>query len=345
MAKLILSDIISDIRGTVGTHTYSKWKATHLVKNRSVNYRTAHESPFVAPYKKFIAEVSQYWTNGLSQAQRDGWEAFADHIAARGYPYYGSDVYKLVGWHQYGGTMSGVNVFVLTNMLRWSIGKTNILEDDPIIFGTAPRPEFVALDFIPGPPRLLRITIARPATLPEPSWLRIFCRGHRLAHLIMAKTVQVLVGAAIPWDDTYNCTVEPPAATPAWTLGGADHCVAAAGIITIDTATPGGGAQCNYYLDVAGISNATGWIREFKMKVGSAVAGTQSLGIVVRDGVYEERLLFADDNIRLLIDGDDFDMDTTDDYHVYQIAGETVPGYPGFYNTRRAIHPALRNII
>ncbi len=166
MARLTLSDIISDIRGTVGTHTYSFWKGIHLVKNRSVNYRTAYESAAREAYNVFIAEISQYWLGGLSQAQRDAWDDYAEYIATLGFPYYGPNVFKIVGWKQYGGIMSGPNAFVLTNQLRRSIGKTTILEDDPVLIDPPPIPVFRSLEFILGPPKNYRCVY-------------LLCRGYR----------------------------------------------------------------------------------------------------------------------------------------------------------------------
>ncbi|MBA7574841.1 hypothetical protein ES708_16656 [subsurface metagenome] len=322
MAKLILSDIISDIRGTVGTHTYSYWKGTHLVKNRSVNYRTAHESAAASPYHSFIARVSQRWYGALDQAQRDGWDAYADYIATLGFPYYGSNVIKLTGWRQYGGTMSGFNAFVLTNMLRWSIGKTTILDDDPILIDPPPKPSFQSLEFILGPPKVLRVTIANPEALTEATWLRIFCRGHKMAHLQIAKAVQVSVGAAVVWDETYDCTVEPDAAVPAWTLLGNDFCTAAAGIITIDTVTPGGNSLCAYRLDIAGFDNAVGWMVEFKMKVNSAQGIGEGLWFWINDGTSGKLFYLSETRIQVDGVGGGFDMDTTDDFHVYRITGK-----------------------
>lgn len=322
MARLILSDLIEDIRGTVGTHTFSFWKGIHLVKNRSVNFRTAHESGVQSLYQKDIARLPAFWYEELTALQRFEWLVYANHIATLGFPYYGDDVTKLVGLRQYGGIMSGFNAFVLTNMLRFSIGKTVILADNPIAIDPPPKPIFNALEFILGPPKKIRVWIGNPETLTEASWLRIFCRGTRFAHLIIAKTVQVLTGAPIPWDEDYDCTVEPDAAVPAWTLLGNDFCTAAAGIITIDTITPGGNSACYYKQVAPGLDNATGWAVEFRMKVVESATSLTNLALEVRDGTYQEIIAFSATEIKLYIGGGVFAMDTTDDYHVYRISGK-----------------------
>jgi len=322
MARLVLSDIISDIRGTVGTHTYSYWKGIHLVKNRSVNFRSPWESNHQDEYRLFIAKVSQYWTSGLSQAQRDGWETYADYIATLGYPYYGPGVEKLVGWRQYGGIMSGFNAYVLTNMLRRSIGKTTILEDDPLAINPPPQPILYSAVFIPGPPKKLRVTVGQPETLTEDTWIRVFCRGHKLAHLIMAKVVQATLGGAVPWDVDYDCSVEPPVAAPPWTLEGTDECTSDGSTITIDTDTPGGVRRCDYFKENLAFDNTVGWIVEVRMKVFVAALADNRLMIKVGDGTKEETLMFAVDKIKLDKAGDEYVMDTTDDYHVYRLAGK-----------------------
>jgi len=215
--------------------------------------------------------------------------------------------------------MSGFNAFVLTNMLRRSIGKTDILEDDPIAIDPPARPQFYTLEFLVGPPKKLKVTISSPTDLVEPTWLRVFCRGHRMAHLIMAKVVQAAEGVPIPWDVTYPCDVEPDAAAPPWTRIGDDFCTAAAGIITIDTVTPGGISVCAYRLASIGFDNAVGWVAEFKMKVVESAGLDARLLFEVIDDKYFERLYISDSRIELAFDGGGCDMDTTDDYHVYRI--------------------------
>lgn len=321
MAKLILSDIISDIRGTVGTHTYSYWKGVHLVKNRSVNYRTAHESAFRTAQKDFIARVSQYWMGGLTQDQRDGWQTYAEYIETLGDPYYGPTVIKLVGWRQYGGIMSGFNAFVLTNMLRRSIGKTDILEDDPIAIDPPPMPVFSSLTFLPGPPKLLRIILNKPDALIEDTWFRVFCRGHRYAHLILAKTGVAIPDAPIAWDVTYDCIKKPLAATPPWSTFAytGDFCTALGTEIEIDTVPEAAGAQCSYYLDVAGFDNAVGWTVEAHLKVIEVLTGTFVL--IVYDGTRWFRLSFTETGIEAFT-GDTHEMDTTSHFRVYRITGK-----------------------
>lgn len=322
MANITLSDIITDIRGTVGTHVYSYWKGIHLVKIRSVNYRTAHESPYRSPQKDFIARVSQYWFSGLSAAQRTGWDAYATYIATLGPPYYGPTVIKLTGLKQYGGIMSGFNAFVLTNMLRRSVGLTTILEDDPLAITPPPMPNFTNLEYLPGPPKKLKVTVLGPTALYEDTWLRIFCRGTRNAHLIIAKVDEWIIGAGIVWDAVYDCNVEPPAATPPWTLTYTDYCTALGTVIEIDTVTPGGAARCVYKRTGLALTNATGWVIEARMKVVESAVADLRLFLWFRDGVYEDGLCFSGTGIKLYWDGGTHAMDTTDDYHTYRITGK-----------------------
>lgn len=322
MARLILSDIISDIRGTVGTHTYSNWKGVHLVKNRSVNYRTAHESPAREAYNVFIAEIGQYWLGGLDQAQRDGWDDYAEYIGTLGFPYFGSNVYKIVGWKQYGGIMSGPNAFVLTNQLRRSIGKTDILEDNPELIDPPPRPIVTSATYLPGPPKTIRLTVAEPSSLEEETWLRIFCKGTRYAHLIIAKIAEVFVNGGIPWDVDYDCSVEPDAAAPAWDLLGNDFAISDGDILTIDTITPGGANACAYELGVVGLDNSVGWIVEVRLKVVTSASADERLMVNVSDGKYVEVLTFSDSLIKFLYGAGEHVMDTTSDYHIYRIVGK-----------------------
>jgi len=322
VARITLSDIISDIRGRVGTHVYSIWKGIHLVKMVPKNFRYAWKSTHSPTYRKLVAEASLYWRKVLSPAEKATWETYATYLAALGYPYYGPTVFKLVGWKQYGGIMSAFNAFTLTNALRWSIGKTDIALEAPGTGDALPTPAFVSLEYIPGSPNILRATITRPTSLYQDAWLRVWCRGSQAAHLIMAKVVVGQIGENPAWTVDYDCSVEPDAATPAWTLFATDFCTVIDGVIEIDTITPGGAAACAYWRAPAGFDNAVGWAVEVDMQVIQSADVDKRLVVDVHDDVFQEELWFSASKIKLFNDGTEYVMDTTDRSHVYRITGK-----------------------
>lgn len=322
MARITLSGIISDIRGRIGTNIFSIWKGIHIVKSTPTNFRYAWKSTESAQYRTLIALTSNYWRNVLSPAEKATWATYAEYLEALGAPYYGPTVFKLLGWKQYGGTMSAFNAFALTNALRLSIGKTVIALEAPPTGDSLPTPDFGILEYIPGSPNVLRATIARPAALYQDAWLRVWCRGTQSAHLIIAKVVVGQIGDEPTWTVNYECSVEPDVAVPAWILGGVDFCTVVNGVIEIDTITPGGAALCSYKRNEAAFDNAVGWTVEVDMKVLTSAAEDERIRLRIEDGAWEDSLVFSSSKIKLIDDGTEYAMDTTDDYHVYRVTGK-----------------------
>ena len=75
MAVIHTGSIVSDIRGSVGTETYSRNQGGLYVRER--------KGPSGEPTAKQITAtdamtlLSQYWSNSLTQAKRDAWQQYA----------------------------------------------------------------------------------------------------------------------------------------------------------------------------------------------------------------------------------------------------------------------------
>lgn len=200
MARIKLTDIISDIRGKVGTHVYSIWKNIHLVKMQPVNFPYPWQSAYNWPMRKLIDLCTYRWKRILSDAQKEGWESYAIYLGDLAGLYAEGAVDTIPGLRGYAGVMSGFNAFTMTNALRRSVGYADFLDDDPEGEYFPPQPELLTFGYAYGPPAVLDVTLTPLAPQALDFWLVAWCRGKSLAHLLMAKILRGENVGATNWN-------------------------------------------------------------------------------------------------------------------------------------------------
>jgi len=238
MAIIILSDLITDIRGKVGTKVYSIWKGIHTVKGEPTNFRYAWESAFNPGQRALIKTCAYRWQTVLSDVQKAGWETYALYLATLP-----TDYNRLVGWKQYGGAMSGYNAYTHCNQMRLSVGLTTIQDDAPNAETSPGQPVFDTLTEEAGPPISLTAAFTPPIIIPTTSYIRAWCKGTRFAHLILAKYKEVSADITEEWTVCYEGNEKPPDSTPPWILVGNDEATLGGGILHLTQA----GAQTGSY--------------------------------------------------------------------------------------------------
>jgi len=79
MAKLILSALLSAIKGTYAGSTFQDWKGIQVLR------RTPHGSPYISEYRSFVMGIFSTLSGcfySLSSAQQSAWDDFADISSA-----------------------------------------------------------------------------------------------------------------------------------------------------------------------------------------------------------------------------------------------------------------------
>ena len=143
----------------------------------------------------------------------------------------------------------------------------------------------------------------------------------------------VTPGTSLPnlgWDVLYNANELPTAATPVWTKGDftADiEEISPAGFLHLVSNDNG---EATYLRTESGIDNAVGTTIELRVKMISGYTFADQIdvmGLELRDGVRSVWLdIFSD---AIATKGETYEMDTTDDYHVYHMTrlGTTLKVY------------------
>jgi hypothetical protein len=239
MAVITLSDLIQDIRGKVGGKIYSIWKGIHTVKSQPINFRYAWESSFNVAQRALIKTCAYRWAYVLTSDQKAGWETYANYLATLP-----TDYDRLVGWKQYGGAMSGFNAYTHCNQLRLSVGLATVQDDAPIGEVSPGQPVFNTLTYNPGPPISLTAAYTLPDILPSSSYLRVWAKGTKYAHLILAGYKNVTGGPGVIWTVAYEGNEKPPDATPHWILEGTDEAEILDGILHLTQPVE---QTCDYY--------------------------------------------------------------------------------------------------
>jgi len=131
MARIILGELVNDIRNAIGSTVYSVWKGIHYIRQKASvvsNPNSADQSNMRAR----MSAASQRWYDALTQVQRDLWNEFAQQEGAA----------RQSETHQEGGTkvvipdnrgiMSGFNAYVMLNCVGYSAGvfAINVFRDD-----------------------------------------------------------------------------------------------------------------------------------------------------------------------------------------------------------------------
>lgn len=130
MARIWLSEVLNDIRGSVKNHVYSVWKGLNYIREKAVSIA----NPCSLKQEGVRAKTTQSakrWYTTLTQGQRDLWNEYAEAMAPKEGD--GGGTKNLIPDNR--GVMSGFNAYIMTNGLAFSAGVTTLVtfvDDAPI---------------------------------------------------------------------------------------------------------------------------------------------------------------------------------------------------------------------
>lgn len=130
MARIWLSEVLNDIRGSVKNHVYSVWKGLNYLREKAVTIANPNSADQTNIRAK-TTQVSKRWYDTLTQVQRDLWAEYAEALTPREGDAGG--VRNLIPDN--GGVMSGYNAYIMLNLLAYSAGVTTLItfiDDAPI---------------------------------------------------------------------------------------------------------------------------------------------------------------------------------------------------------------------
>lgn len=153
MAKIVLSDLLNDIRGSIGAHVYSVWKGTHYIREKAASISNPN-SASQELVRTAVSVAAARWSSTLTPAQRSGWNEIAQRWgsaskedSSKGYKDLMPDM---------GRNMSGYNAFVKAAVLNTRVGIA-VIDDAPLSVD-APKPPSQLLITPDGPP-VTKLTI------------------------------------------------------------------------------------------------------------------------------------------------------------------------------------------
>lgn len=153
-AKIILSDLLNDIRGSIGAHVYSVWRGVHYIREKAASISNPN-SGVQEMVRLALSVASARWSSTLTPAQRalwnelaQRWGSAAKENSSKGY----KDLMPSLGRN-----MSGYNAFVRAAVLNSRVGIAVV--DDAPMGVDMPKPP-LGLSITPDGPPITKLDIA-----------------------------------------------------------------------------------------------------------------------------------------------------------------------------------------
>jgi len=130
MARIWLSEILNDIRGSVKNHVYSVWKGLNYIREKAVSIANP-SSIDQANMRAKTSATSKRWYSTLTVNQRALWNEYAEALA----PIEGDAGGTKNIIPQSRNVMSGYNAYIMLNCLGYSadaIAMGGFVDDAPI---------------------------------------------------------------------------------------------------------------------------------------------------------------------------------------------------------------------
>lgn len=130
MARIWLSEIANDIRGSIKNHTYSIWKGLNYIRQKAASI-TNPCSADQANIRAKTTQTSKRWYDDLTQGQRDLWAEYAGALTPKEGD--GGGTRQIIPDNR--GVMSGFNAYIMLNLLAYSAGVTTLItfiDDAPV---------------------------------------------------------------------------------------------------------------------------------------------------------------------------------------------------------------------
>lgn len=147
MAKIVLSALLSDIRGSLGGSTFANWKGQAYMRNKALAVSNPHTAAQALVRASFSARVAGWKV--LSFAERAAWEEYAQ---ARGSASWWEDMVGSQGLIPgKGRLLSGLNAFIGVNALLSRAGLATITAA-PLPLTAVETPQLSNVVYGVGPP-------------------------------------------------------------------------------------------------------------------------------------------------------------------------------------------------
>lgn len=144
-ARITLSPLVSDIRGTVNDLAFSIWKTGVNYVRGKTNAIQNPQSLGQNQFREDMAELSKNWRADLNDGSRALYDTYAQSSPGMG-PSDGGVNELIKGNH---GKMSGFNAFILTHQWLRSVGITGLV-NAPVGAVAPTQPTNVAVSFAGG---------------------------------------------------------------------------------------------------------------------------------------------------------------------------------------------------
>jgi hypothetical protein len=164
---------------------FSQWKGIGTIRLHETFHDYAWRSNLCADHRNETDILVKSWQNDVSPAQKIDWGNYAGYLATLPTNYT-----KIIGWKQYGGVMSGMDAFILTSSLRFSIGNTDILYDPPATHVHPSPPLGTSVNYGDDPSLGIFGNTHLPPATEEGTFARVWIRGKRYAHLQLAAVIE-----------------------------------------------------------------------------------------------------------------------------------------------------------
>lgn len=130
MARIWLSEIANDIRGSIKNHTYSIWKGLNYLRQKAASISNPCSTHQMNMRAKTTSTAKRWYTT-LTEIQRGLWIEYAEAMAPKAGD--GGGTKNLIPDNR--GVMSGFNAYIMLNCLAYSCRVTNLdtwIDDAPI---------------------------------------------------------------------------------------------------------------------------------------------------------------------------------------------------------------------
>lgn len=202
MGRIILSEILNDIRNRVGSNIYFIDRGVHCVRfgpDTIENPNTALQQT----RRVVLRDAQRRWFGNLTQSQRDKWETYARSLGSA------ADSNKTQGAnaviHFNRKNMTGSNAYTMVQMVRRSAGFAGWRDDPPIGQFKPTQPRNLVLTFSGAPLFQLTVTWDDPLRMPAAAKIRVWARSWNWAHAqilgVAAKGVQTFTWSQMRGDN------------------------------------------------------------------------------------------------------------------------------------------------
>jgi hypothetical protein len=189
MAKIKLASPVSDVRGAIGQDVYSNWRGISYIRRKALSISNPN-SLFQERVRAAFTDLSKLWLSTLTDAQRAGWEEFAQQLGSASK--HESETSRKDIVPALGTTLSGKNAYIALNV---QLARSDIarVDDAPLGINAPGQPQGVSVAYTPGPPKKLTLTWTDPTDLEVGGKVSVWGESPGMFHRQIVATVDKAV--------------------------------------------------------------------------------------------------------------------------------------------------------